>query len=266
MTSRLPEFNLRGQTALVTGATGHLGKEMCRSLGHAGAHVLVNSKTFNSAQTFCIQLEAEGINCTPAVFSVNNAEQVQFFFDSRKEQPLNIIVNNAYTGTSGSVETATDEDYCDSYAISVVSSQRIIRLGLPALRLAYQEHKNASVINVSSMYASVSPKIEFYATRQNANPPFYGAAKAGLEQLTRYAACEFGEEGIRFNSIAPGPFPDISVQKKLPEFIETLAQQVPLKRIGYAHEIGGAILFLASHASSYVTGSCLHVDGGWTSW
>jgi len=88
--------------------------------------------------------------------------------------------------------------------------------------------------------------------------------KAALIQWTKYAACEFGKYGIRVNCISPDPFPNIEVQKKSPEFINKLTKKVPLNRIGLAYELQGSIIYLASNASSYVNGTNLQVDGGWT--
>jgi NAD(P)-dependent dehydrogenase (short-subunit alcohol dehydrogenase family) len=116
------------------------------------------------------------------------------------------------------------------------------------------------------MYAMISPDQRIYESASGVNPPFYGAAKAALLQWTRYAACEFGAEGIRVNSISPGPFPSELVQKGSPAFIEKLANKVPMGRVGQSAEIKGPILFLASSASSFVNGANIVVDGGWTCW
>jgi NAD(P)-dependent dehydrogenase (short-subunit alcohol dehydrogenase family) len=116
------------------------------------------------------------------------------------------------------------------------------------------------------MYALVSPDLRVYDTAAGANPPFYGAAKAALLAWTRYAACEFGKENIRVNAISPGPFPSNKVQAENSAFVTRLAARVPMGRIGQSHEIGGPVLFLASSASSFVNGTNLIVDGGWTAW
>ena len=116
------------------------------------------------------------------------------------------------------------------------------------------------------MYAQVSPDPGLYGASGLNNPPFYGPAKAGLTQMTRYLATHLAEKQIRVNSISPGPFPNPQIQEKKADFVENLAEKTPMKRIGMPNEIKGAVTFLASDASSYVTGINLPVDGGWTAW
>jgi NAD(P)-dependent dehydrogenase (short-subunit alcohol dehydrogenase family) len=129
-----------------------------------------------------------------------------------------------------------------------------------------RQSKGASVINIASMYGTVSPDPAIYGDSGLNSPPAYGPAKAALIQLTRYMACHWGTQNIRVNAIAPGPFPRDEFQRSQPAFTERLAAKTPLKRIGRAEEIGGAVTFLASDAASYITGAVLPVDGGWTAW
>jgi NAD(P)-dependent dehydrogenase (short-subunit alcohol dehydrogenase family) len=98
------------------------------------------------------------------------------------------------------------------------------------------------------------------------NPPHYGAAKAALLQYTRYAAVHLAPQGIRVNAISPGPFPPEAVQQRDPTFAAALTQKVPMGRLGKPEDMGGAVVFLASSASRFVTGANLPVDGGWTAW
>ncbi len=116
------------------------------------------------------------------------------------------------------------------------------------------------------MYGVVSPDPRIYTETTRPNTPEYGAAKAGLLQLTRYLACQLGPMCIRVNSISPGPFPAPAVQQADPEFIRRLGHKNPLGRIGSPDELAGPVVFLASDASSYVTGANIVVDGGWTAW
>ncbi len=266
MNQGLEAFSLRGKTALVTGATGHLGSAMARVLAEAGAHVLVNSRSLARSQEMTQTLINAGCSAEPAVFDVTNKSAVVDFFSARERQALHILINNAYLGGAGSIETAESQAYSGSYDVTVVAAHNLVRAALPSLRRAVHVNGDASVINLTSMYAMVSPDQRVYDSPGGANPPFYGAAKAALLQWTRYAACEFGGEGIRVNSISPGPFPSEAVQKSNPEFIRKLAAKVPMARIGRADEVAGPVLFLASVAASYVNGANLVVDGGWTSW
>jgi NAD(P)-dependent dehydrogenase (short-subunit alcohol dehydrogenase family) len=259
-------WSLEGQTALVTGATGHLGLPMCFALGNAGARVLVNGRRREAVDTAVGSLLSSGIDAKAAVFDVTDQFAVTNFFREFAGSSLNVIVNNAYEGGAGSIETSVSSSYGKAYESIVESAQRLVMLGLPALRLGLADCGNASVINIASMYAMVSPDLSIYESKTKANPPFYGAAKAALIQWTRYAACEFGAEGLRFNAISPGPFPNDKVRKTDTGLVERIAKKVPLGRVGEREEICGPVLFLASRAASFVTGSNLIVDGGWTAW
>ena len=258
-------FSLHGRTALVTGAAGYLGREICRALSQAGALVLVNGRTPESVHDLVRTLTEAGGKAEAAIFDVADEAAIRSYFANRPD-PLHILVHNAYAGGAGTIELSQPESYDDSHEISVVAAQILMSSALPALRQAVAQTGEASVISVSSMYALVSPDLRLYDTAAGANPPFYGAAKAALLAWTRYAACEFGKENIRVNSISPGPFPSKKVQAAHPDFVSRLANRVPMGRVGQAHEIGGPVLFLASSASSFVNGANLIVDGGWTVW
>ena len=116
------------------------------------------------------------------------------------------------------------------------------------------------------MYGTVSPDPAIYGHSGANNPPSYGAAKAGMIQLTRYAACHLAADKVRVNCISPGPFPVEEYLERDPAFREQLSRKNPMHRIGDPSELTGPLLFLASDASSYVTGINLPVDGGWTAW
>lgn len=266
MTDLPQRFSLESRQVLITGAAGYLGRAMALGLAEMGANVILNGRNRERVEQFADELCKMGFNATPAVFDVNDEQTVRSWFDLYGDAPLHGLVNNAYAGGAGSIETSSEDDYRNSFEVSLVSAHRLLHYALPNLRVAVRECGNASVVNIGSMYGLVSPDQRVYKNKQAANPPFYGAAKAALLQWTRYAACEFGSECIRVNAISPGPFPSIDVQAANPDFIATLAKKVPMNRIGRAEEIQGALSFLISDASTFVNGANLVVDGGWTCW
>ena len=259
-------FSLKGKIALVTGATGHLGRAMATGLAQMGALIYINGRNADKVEKFVRELSEQGFQAKSAVFNIDSKNEIQAFFEQFPDKQLDILVNNAYAGAGGTIETATPEQYEESYSVSVIASHNLLQSALTKLRQAVKTNGDASVINISSMYGMVSPDLRIYTTPEGSNPPFYGAAKAALIQFTKYAACEFAHERVRVNVISPGPFPSTVVQNTAPDLVEKIINKVPMRRIGQPDDLKSAICFLASSASSYITGINLPVDGGWTSW
>lgn len=259
-------FSLEGRNAFVTGGTGYLGEQICLGLAQAGANVIIQGRNVTAVNLLVEKIESLGGSAEAAIFDLLDEKATALYFEQTKLLKLNILINNAYNGVGGTISSSEDKNYRESYEIGLLVVQRLFKLFTPAMLQATQEDNLASCINISSMYAQVAPDLDVYESASGSNPPFYGAVKAALIQWTKYAACEFGKHGIRVNCISPGPFPNIKVQSNSPDFIDKLAQKNPLKRIGQASELQGAIVFLASNASSYVNGVNLQVDGGWTCW
>jgi NAD(P)-dependent dehydrogenase (short-subunit alcohol dehydrogenase family) len=256
-------FSLKSKVAFISGASGYLGAYMAASLSKAGAQVYINGRNKSEVFGLVDKLTHEGLNVKAAVFDITDKRKIDNFFDTLESGTIDILINNAYFGGSGSIQTASSKEYMASFDISVVSSHNIFTKALPFLRKAKTINGDASVINIASMYGMVSPDLSIYKSKKVSNPPFYGTAKAALIQWTKYAACEFAEEGIRFNSISPGAFPSGKAQENI-ELIENIKKKIPMNRIGVPEDLIGALIFLASRSSSYVTGSNIVVDGGWT--
>lgn len=262
------QFRLDGRVAFLSGATGHLGRSMAESLAAAGAHVFLNARKADVLETFAAELRQRGHQVSAACFDVTDEAAVQKHLSHIRERfgRLDVLVNNASAGRPGTLESAIREDFEELYRVNVVAAFRIMQAAIPLLKEAGKLTAGSSVVNIASMYGSVSPDAAIYGTSGANNPPYYGAAKAGMIQLSRYAACHLAADRIRVNCISPGPFPAVRYLQNDPEFHEKLKAKVPMHRTGDPQELSGPLLFLASDASSYVTGVNLAVDGGWTAW
>ena len=259
-------FSLEGEKILLTGATGHLGRQLATDMAAAGATVLVNGRHAETCEALVAEIAAAGGAAQACPFDVTDEDAVTAFLDTDMAGGISGLINNAYAGAAGTVRTSGASDFQQSFDAAVVSAHRLIAGLIPSLTNAAAQNGNAAVVNISSMYGVVAPRLSVYASPETSNPPQYGVAKAGLIQLTRYAACEFAPQNIRFNAITPGPFPGDAAVTQHPDMIERITQRSPLGRIGHPRELSGAVIFLASRASSYVTGAVIPVDGGWTAW
>lgn len=253
-------FRLDGRVAFISGSRGHLGAAMTCALCAAGAHVIVNGRDAAALDAFAAELRDEGHQVTAAPFDAHDVAQIRAFFGALPR--LDILVNNAVAMQVKSFDALSPEDFARTYASSVTAAFETVRAALPALRAAVAASGDASIVNIASMYGQVAPDGGLYDDRASQSPFHYGPAKAGLIQLSRHLAAELGREKIRVNALVPGPFPAAAP----PAFAERLGARTMLGRTGRAEEIGGPLLFLSSPAASFVTGSALVVDGGWTAW
>ena len=265
-------FGLQGQVAIVTGALGRLGREYVKVLGEAGAKV--GAVDIAGDGHLFAPLVANGLQIHVEFADLSQKYQVDRAIDGIVAAlgPATVLVNNAGMGSSpaaAGTENGPFEDYpevawdtmIDSHLKSAFFvSQAFIRQ-YRAARLA-----SGSIINVSSTYGLVSPDQSIYEYRRKPGQPFfkpvgYSVAKSGVLNFTRWLA-EYGAPlGIRANTLVPG---GVKEAGHAPEFVAEYEKRTPLGRMASETDYNGAVLFLASSASSYMTGATIVVDGGWT--
>ncbi|MDC3342532.1 SDR family oxidoreductase [Candidatus Pelagibacter sp.] len=256
-------FNLSDQNILLTGATGYLGSSMLKILLKYDANVFINSRSEQKVKLLINKYKKNGKKVNPAVFDINDYKKVKNFF--KKNKKFHTIINNAYEGTGGHFENFNENSYDQSYKVGITSVAHLIDCARNSLKKGSKDIGSASIINIASMYGSISPNPSNYTSKNLNNPPNYGSMKAALLQYTRYAAVYLAKYKIRVNSISPGAFPNIA-NKKNKKFISKLNSNVPLRRVGLPKDLDTSIIYLCSPNSSYVTGINLAIDGGWTAW
>ncbi|MBZ9538043.1 SDR family oxidoreductase [Modicisalibacter tunisiensis] len=257
-------FDLSGRVALVSGGGGYLGSAMCEALAELGADVVVASRDRSHGEAQVEALQAQGApgRHQAMELDVTDRDSVEHCMAMLRERHggLDVLINNAWSGRKNSWESIEEEDWYHDVDVSLNSVFRMVKLGFPLL-----EKRAGCIINIASMYGHVAPDYRLYEGTDHANPPSYGAAKAGVLQFTRYLASFLSPHGIRANAISPGAFPH-AVTRENQVFMERLQARAPLGRLGQPDELKGALALLASDAGAYITGQNLCVDGGWAIW
>jgi NAD(P)-dependent dehydrogenase (short-subunit alcohol dehydrogenase family) len=263
-------FDLEGRIVLLTGAAGYLGKAMSTAILEAGADLIMSGRRVEALEAYRYQLvPALKPHCHIVASDITKKAGVALLIQiiQARFPCIHGLVNNAYAGRSGTIDVIGPEDFITACQYNLIAPFALIKGLQPLLEIGFRKTGiTSSVINIASMYGSVSSDPSVYGDSGKNNPVHYGATKGGLIQMTRYLACHLGVAGIRVNSIAPGPFPNTAIDSGIPTFFDKLADKVPLKRLGKPHEVAGPVVFLLSNAASYVNGINLAVDGGWTAW
>lgn len=232
---------------------------MAKALANQGANIVVVARRQQLIEEVAAELEKEyGVEALPIRCDITDTESVNAMVDKTMERfgRIDILINNAGTGAVAPAEDITDEQFNNEINIDLFGSFRVARA---VAKKAMIPAKYGRIINIASMYGLVGNKVA------PASP--YHAAKGGVVNLTRGLAAEWGKYNITVNSICPGYFYSPLTKETLDsDFFQQNAQtMIPLSRYGNEGELDTAALFLASPASTYVTGIALPVDGGYTS-
>ncbi len=257
-------FDFTGKVALIAGGAGWLGSPICQKLAGQGASVVIADIASARAATLAETVATGRPDARAKALFLDVADE-----RSIKEAVaqtvaefgrLDIMVNAAFTAIGKLVEEITAEEFDRSLHTNLVGGFLLAREAAGAMK------DGGSMVFFGSMYGVIAPDPGAYHDPMKPNPIEYGVAKAGLIQMARYLAVYWAPRRIRVNTVVPGAFPNPSVREQDPVFIQRLAAKAPLGRVGTAEEVAGAVIYLASDEASFVTGTTLIVDGGWTAW
>ena len=264
-------FSLKNKVAIVTGALGLIGKNHCIALAEAGANVVVCDLDEPKCKIFASSLQTNSIGVGVDIIKKDSVENLR---DKTLKEfgRVDILVNNAaindmFENPLAAAEQSKFENYpLDMWQKSLDVNVTGTFLCSQIIGTEMAKTGKGSIINVASTYGLVGPDQSIYKKPDGSQSfyksPAYPATKGAIVNFTRFLAAYWGNKGIRINTLSPG-----GVENNQDEyFINNYSSKTPLGRMAYPTDYKGAIIFLASDASSYMTGANLVVDGGWTAW
>ena len=274
MANVMEQFRLDGRTALVTGGAGLLGRQFTQALGQAGANVVVADLDRQSADDHASLLATEGVPALSVQVDVTDPDSVSAMVDRAVAEfgRLDVLV------TSAALDPKFDPENLDAQSANAFETfpleawQKAVDVNLTGMFLASQaaarqmvKQNRGVIINICSTYGLVGPDQRLYERpdgSQQFKPVYYSVTKAGVLGLTHYLATYYAGKPIRVNALTPGGI----YNQHDDVFLKAYSTRTVLGRMAHLDEMNGAIVFLASDASSYMTGANLVVDGGWTAW
>ncbi len=269
-------FDVSKKNILITGAAGYFGRYITRGFLESGAKVTILSrseKLLKQSENYKKEFGSNRINS----FKVDFYDHDEFKAVLEKIVNLmdvDVLINNAcdlsartgFNTQEGFLENSTYEQWKNAFESGIYWAALTTQI---FGKQFISKNIKGSIINISSMYGIVAPNPQTYLNTDRFNPPGYGVSKAGIIALTRYTASFWGKHGIRCNALSPGPFANVEADgsnnvSQDDQFIDKLKEHTVLNRIGHPDEVIGALIYLASDASSFMTGHNLVIDGGWT--
>ncbi|QDU11531.1 SDR family NAD(P)-dependent oxidoreductase [Gimesia aquarii] len=255
-------FDLTGKTVLISGASGYLGGAMARGLAEAGARLVVSSRDRSRAQQTADQMpDPHKLNHVGIELDHMEEASIDQGFESALKEAgqIDVLVNNGNDPVGADWRDVTGEEF--SRHLKNATGYFLLARKLRDHIVTRQAY--GSVIMIGSMYGVVGSYPEAYEGICNASPVAYHTMKGGLIHQTRHLSVYWAKDRVRVNCLSPGPFPSEAAPAHL---AERLCEHSPMGRMGKPSELKGAAVFLASDASSYITGQNILVDGGWTAW
>ncbi len=262
MKSYIRRFFLTGKVAFVTGGAGFIGSEISKALAEAEARTVILDHDRKGTEKVVREIRSHGGQAYGEFFKMEELETLEkkIAAFTKKYGGLDIWVNCSYPRTKDwgrSLERYTARSFrqnVDMHLNSFVWTTRVAALLMKKIKA------KGSIINVASIYGIQANDFTLYEGTKIISPMPYSAIKGGVVNASRFFASYFGRDGIRVNSVCPGSFTNVTDKR----FAKRFSQKVPLKRLARAEEVASVVLFLSSEAASYMTGTTIVVDGGWT--
>jgi len=256
-------FSLEGKVSIVTGAAGHLGRGITKALLTAGSQVIGIGRNENALKEL---IESNDKYRGEIKYYTCDVTDENLFHDVVSDVIANygtidVLVNNAYGKQNEDFYDLSKDLWYQALESSLTHYFTCTR----AISKEFLKKGNGAIINIASLYGFLGTDQRAYKPIGSITPLHYSVAKGGVLQMTRYFATLWAEKGIRVNAISPGVFPPKKGPEK-PDYMHELTTRVPMGRIGQPEDLAGAIILLASDASSYITGQNIVVDGGWSVW
>lgn len=259
-------FSLEGKTAIITGGAGYIGSAISKGLASFGANVILVGRTESRLENF-LEENKEAFRDRFEACACDIIDQIKFNKivenSEKKYGSIDILVNNAYIKRKEKFDELSVEKWNEAIANNLTPYFTCIQAVMPYMR----KKGNGSIINNASIYGFLGTDHRIFLDMGNNPSIHYAAIKGAITQMTRYLATLFAKDGIRVNTISPGYFP----KKKpgdsgRPDYIEEICKRTPMGRTGNVEEIASTAVFLASNASSFITGQNIVIDGGWSCW
>lgn len=265
-----PSFDLTNKTCIVTGALGLLGKNHCRALAAHGASVVVADVNGAAAEDFAASIPGAmgvGVDITSRASLEKARDAILGKFGQIDALINNAAINDMFESPTAAAEQSMFENYpLELFQKSIDVNVTGMFLACQVLGTPMAKAGRGSIVNIASTYGMVGPDQSIYRRPDGTQPffksPAYPTTKGAVLNFTRYLAAYWGKSGVRVNSLSPGGVEN----GQEAYFVANYSAKTMLGRMAKPHEMGGAIVFLASDASEYMTGANLVVDGGWTAW
>ncbi|MDO8210337.1 SDR family oxidoreductase [Conexibacter sp. CPCC 206217] len=258
MTDATTRFSLDGRVCVVTGGAGLYGRWIAQGLAEHGATVVLAARNAEACEAVAAELASHGLRAWAQRLDLADEDSIRELRDElmRRHGRIDVLVNNAVHRAGGDFFATEPSDFAATHRVNGEGLFLITQLCAEQMI-----HRRAgSIVNIASIYGVVGPDFGVYGDSGMTTPVPYAYDKGGMLAFTRYLATYLGRWGVRANAISPGGLQT----DQDPAFVEAYAQRTPLARMAGPEDIKGPIVFLASDASAYVTGTNLAVDGGWT--